>query len=138
MFARHSNQWAPGEHDGTFRGNNAAFVTGRVALEHYWSDSALERATLVKGERIVRALSELAVAFPGVTTRGRGLVHGVVSGDASLAEKVGQAAFDRGLLVETSGSADEVIELMPPLTITGEEIDHGIHLLTVAMEAVCG
>ncbi|WP_280250760.1 hypothetical protein [Nocardia abscessus] len=78
------------------------------------------------------------VAFPGVTTRGRGLVHGVVFGDASLAEKVGQAAFDRGLLVETSGWADDVIKLMPPLTITDEEIEHGIQLLTGAMEAVCG
>ncbi|MGW4325804.1 hypothetical protein ACWEKR_07925 [Nocardia sp. NPDC004573] len=44
-------------------------------------------------------------------------MHGVVFEDASLGEKVAQAAFDRGLLVETSGSADEVVELMPPLTI---------------------
>jgi 4-aminobutyrate aminotransferase-like enzyme len=118
---RRHDQWAPGEHNGTFRGNNAAFVTGRVALEHYWSDSALEPATLANGERIARALDGLAEAFEGVSARGRGLVHGVVFEDASLAEKVGQAAFDRGLLVETSGSAEEVIELMPPLTVTDDD-----------------
>ncbi|NKY30798.1 diaminobutyrate--2-oxoglutarate transaminase [Nocardia gamkensis] len=138
LFKPELDQWSPGEHNGTFRGNNAAFVTGRVALEHYWSDSVLELATLAKGERIARALDGLAEAFEGVSARGRGLVHGVVFEDASLAEKVGQAAFDRGLLVETSGSADEVIKLMPPLTVTDDEIDHGIRLLTGAMEAVCG
>ncbi|MEU2122303.1 diaminobutyrate--2-oxoglutarate transaminase [Nocardia niwae] len=137
LFKPELDQWAPGEHNGTFRGNNAAFVTGRVALEHYWSDSALEAATTAKGERIARALSELAAAFPGVSARGRGLVHGLVFEDASLAEKVGQAAFDRGLLVETSGSADEVVKLMPPLTIAEDEIDHAIRLLAGAMETIC-
>ncbi|MFI5538855.1 diaminobutyrate--2-oxoglutarate transaminase [Nocardia sp. NPDC051900] len=138
LFRPELDQWAPGEHNGTFRGNNAAFVTGRVALEHYWSDSALELATVAKGERIARALGEFVSTFPGVSTRGRGLVHGVVFEDTSLAEKVGRAAFDRGLLVETSGSMDEVIKLMPPLTIADDEIDHGIRLLAAAMEAVCG
>ena len=30
--------WKPAEHNGTFRGNNHAFVTARVALEKFWSD----------------------------------------------------------------------------------------------------
>ncbi|WP_067836437.1 diaminobutyrate--2-oxoglutarate transaminase [Nocardia lijiangensis] len=138
LFKPELDQWAPGEHNGTFRGNNPAFVTAEVALRHYWSDDALERATLAKGERIEEALARVAAAFPGVSTRGRGLVHGIVFEDPSLAGKVCQVAFDRGLLVETSGSVDEVVKLLPPLTITDDELDRGLDLLTAAVDTVCG
>ncbi|MFE9580475.1 diaminobutyrate--2-oxoglutarate transaminase [Nocardia sp. NPDC006044] len=131
------DQWTPGEHNGTFRGNNAAFVTARVALEHYWSDQRLEHATRAKGARIERDLTELAATVPGARVRGRGLVHGLAFDDASLAGKVCQSAFDRGLLVETSGAAGEVVKLMPPLTITDAEIGHGLGLLADAVTEVC-
>ncbi|WP_433522564.1 diaminobutyrate--2-oxoglutarate transaminase [Nocardia pseudovaccinii] len=138
LFKPELDQWAPGEHNGTFRGNNAAFVTGRVALEHYWSDSTLEISTVAKGERTARALAEIAAAFPGVSTRGRGLVHGIVFEEASCAGKVSQLAFERGLLVETSGSADEVVKLLPPLTISEDELDRGLSLLAGAVGEICG
>ncbi|WP_069159868.1 diaminobutyrate--2-oxoglutarate transaminase [Nocardia altamirensis] len=137
LFAPELDQWAPGEHNGTFRGNNAAFVTARIALEHYWSDAALEQATLVKGARIARELTELAATVPGAQVRGRGLVQALAFDDPSLTGKVCQAAFDRGLLVETSGATGQVVKLMPPLTITDAEIDHGLELLTAAVRAVC-
>ena len=35
------DQWSPGEHNGTFRGNNLAFVTATVALRKFWHDDAL-------------------------------------------------------------------------------------------------
>ncbi|WP_435592000.1 diaminobutyrate--2-oxoglutarate transaminase [Nocardia sp. bgisy118] len=138
LFKSELDQWAPGEHNGTFRGNNPAFVTAEVALRHYWSDDALERATLAKGERIEKALARVAAAYPGVSARGRGLVHGIVFEDPSLAGKVCQVAFDRGLLVETSGSVDEVVKLLPPLTIGEDELDRGLDLLIAAVAAVCG
>ncbi|MEU4315981.1 diaminobutyrate--2-oxoglutarate transaminase [Nocardia sp. NPDC024068] len=129
--------WSPGEHNGTFRGNNPSFVTAQVALEHYWSDDVLEKATLAKGKRVAAALNEVAVAVPGVSTRGRGLVHGLVFEDASQAVKVCQVAFDRGLLTETSGASDEVVKLLPPLTIADDELDQGLHILSDAVETVC-
>ncbi|MEU0540789.1 diaminobutyrate--2-oxoglutarate transaminase [Nocardia sp. NPDC005978] len=131
--------WAPGEHNGTFRGNNAAFVTGEVALRHYWSDNALETATLAKGELIRRHLSDLAAEFQGISTRGRGLVHGLVfENDASEAAKVSRIAFELGLLVETSGPCEEVVKLLPPLTTTEQELSHGLGLLSQAVEIVRG
>ncbi|MEV6430240.1 diaminobutyrate--2-oxoglutarate transaminase [Nocardia sp. NPDC051463] len=138
LFRPELDQWAPGEHNGTFRGNNPAFVTARVALEHYWSDGALQKAVLAKGERTAQVLAELVAPFPGLSTRGRGLVHGVVFEDASQAGKVCQLVFERGLLVETSGSADEVVKLMPPLTITDDELERGLALLAGAVEVICG
>ncbi|UGT44958.1 diaminobutyrate--2-oxoglutarate transaminase [Nocardia yamanashiensis] len=138
LFRPELDQWAPGEHNGTFRGNNPAFVTATTALRHYWSDDALEVATLAKGDRVERALTGLVSGFDGVSARGRGMVHGIVFDDASQASKVCEAAFDRGLLVETSGPEDEVVKLLPPLTITESELDHGLELLSASMDAVCG
>ncbi|WP_330182776.1 diaminobutyrate--2-oxoglutarate transaminase [Nocardia sp. NBC_01503] len=130
------DQWSPGEHNGTFRGNNAAFITGEVALTHYWSDNRMELDTLAKGERIRQHLTTLTTDFQGISTRGRGMVHGLVFDDASQAAKVCRIAFELGLLVETSGSTDEVVKLLPPLTATADEIGHGLGILTRAVEIV--
>ncbi|NNH70638.1 diaminobutyrate--2-oxoglutarate transaminase [Nocardia uniformis] len=137
LMKRELDVWAPGEHNGTFRGNNPAFITATAALEHFWSDDTLQTATQVKGERARRALSGLAAAYDGLSTRGRGMVQGLVFDDASQAGKVTQVAFEHGLLVETSGAEDEVVKLLPPLTITGAELDHGLEILASAVDAVC-
>ncbi|MBF6348312.1 MULTISPECIES: diaminobutyrate--2-oxoglutarate transaminase [Nocardia] len=137
LFKPEHDVWSPGEHNGTFRGNNPSFVTAQVALEHYWSDDVLEKSTGTKGKRVATALNDIAVAVPGISTRGRGLVHGLVFDDASQAGKVCQVAFERGLLAETSGASDEVVKLLPPLTITDDELDHGLRILGDAVETVC-
>ncbi|WP_063066485.1 diaminobutyrate--2-oxoglutarate transaminase [Nocardia violaceofusca] len=138
LMKRELDQWAPGEHNGTFRGNNPAFVTARVALEEYWCDDRLELATLARGERVRAALARVADAVGGLSTRGRGLVHGLVFDDASEAGKVSRVAFEEGLLVETSGACDEVVKLLPPLTISDSELDHGLEILARAVDIVCG
>jgi diaminobutyrate-2-oxoglutarate transaminase len=131
--------WKPGEHNGTFRGINPAFVTGTAALRAYWQDTALEQATAAKGRRIAAALTALARSVPGsaIRARGRGLAHGLAFNDGEQARKVSSAAFERGLLVETAGPRDEVIKLLPPLTVTDAELDQGLALLADAVHAVC-
>jgi diaminobutyrate-2-oxoglutarate transaminase len=132
------DQWTPGEHNGTFRGNNPAFVTATAALEHYWSDGRLTESTVAKGDRIQRSFTELVDRYPGISTRGRGLVQGLVFEEASEAGKVCHAAFEQGLLVETSGADSEVVKLLPPLTITDDELDHGLGVLARSVDAVRG
>jgi diaminobutyrate-2-oxoglutarate transaminase len=131
--------WKPGEHNGTFRGVNPAFVTGTTALHAYWRDKTLERGTLAKGQRIHAALTALAQSVSGtpMKPRGRGLAHGLAFEHGEPARKVSSAAFERGLLVETAGPKDEVIKLLPPLTATDAEIDQGLALLADAVQAVC-
>jgi diaminobutyrate-2-oxoglutarate transaminase len=113
-------------------------VTAKVALEHYWSDNQLEESTKVKGEQIRRSFTVLSDRFEGVSTRGRGLVQGLVFADSSEAGKVSKIAFERGLLVETSGADDEVVKLLPPLTITSDELDHGLGILDHAVATARG
>ncbi|MFD4180503.1 diaminobutyrate--2-oxoglutarate transaminase [Rhodococcus sp. NPDC058514] len=129
--------WAPGEHNGTFRGNNPAFVTATAAIEQYWTDDALARSTAAKGKRISQIFANLSDRFDGVSTRGRGMVQGLVFDDPGRAVKVCGLAFDEGLLAETSGPSDEVVKLLPPLTITEAELDHGLSILAEATAKVC-
>ncbi len=136
LFKPELDVWTPGEHNGTFRGNNPAFVTAAAALEHFWADDTLARNTAAKGERVALTLSELAGRYPGLSSRGRGLVQGLAFEDASMAGKVSQIAFDAGLLVETSGPTDEVVKLLPPLTISDEELELGLTRLAQCVEFV--
>jgi diaminobutyrate-2-oxoglutarate transaminase len=132
------DQWGPGEHNGTFRGHNPAFVTATAALREFWTDDTLERSTIAKGERVETALSELAASSEGVelTPKGRGLARGLSFSQPELAAKSCAAAFERGLLVETSGPSDEVMKLMPPLTISDAELDEGLAVVSDAVRAV--
>lgn len=130
--------WAPGEHNGTFRGNNLAFVTATAALREFWSDDTLHRATLAKGERVGAAFEALAAASQAVTLtpKGRGLARGLSFEQPELAAKACAAAFERGLLMETAGPNDEVMKIMPALTITEDELDEGLALMADSVRAV--
>ncbi|SDP02117.1 diaminobutyrate-2-oxoglutarate transaminase [Actinopolyspora xinjiangensis] len=128
--------WEPGEHNGTFRGNNPALVTATEALRWYWSDDELERATLAKGERVGEALLELGAEYPGLLSKGRGLARGLGFAEPEMAGKVSKAAFDRGMILETSGPGDEVVKVMPPLTVSDEELERGIRILRDSVRSV--
>jgi diaminobutyrate-2-oxoglutarate transaminase len=130
--------WKAGEHSGTFRGVNPAFVTGAAALRAYWSDQGMERRTLARGKRIAAALAELSDAVrTRIRPRGRGMAHGLAFEHSGLAGKVASKAFECGLLVETCGEAGEVVKLLPPLTTSDSELDQGLALLAEAVRAVC-
>jgi diaminobutyrate-2-oxoglutarate transaminase len=134
LFRPELDVWAPGEHSGTFRGFDPALVTGAAALRTYWrSDGALEKRTAANGEVVAAALGEIADGWPGARVRGRGLAHGLEFGQPGLAQKVAAAAFDLGLLVETAGPGDQVVKLMPPLTISYDELALGLSLLGKAV-----
>jgi len=137
LFRPDLDVWESGEHNGTFRGYNPAFVTATTALRTYWTDDTLERGTVAKGERIGEVLTELADRRPGVSARGRGLARGLAFEQAELARKVCTAAFERGLLVETAGPNGEVAKLMPPLTITDGDLDEGLATFADAVGAIC-
>jgi diaminobutyrate-2-oxoglutarate transaminase len=132
------DQWGPGEHNGTFRGHNPAFVTATAALRTFWADDALERGTIAKGERVEAALTELAAASQAVelTPKGRGLARGLAFSQPELAAKTCAAAFERGLLMETAGPSDEVMKIMPPLTISDAELDEGMDVVAESVRSV--
>jgi diaminobutyrate-2-oxoglutarate transaminase len=129
------DRWAPGEHNGTFRGNCLAFVAGAAALETYWRDDRLVESTRCKGERVGERLAAIAAEHPGLglTCRGRGLMRGLHCPDPELAARAGRLAWNLGLIVERCGPHDEVLKVMPPLTIPDEDLDLGLGLLARAV-----
>lgn len=126
--------WQPGEHNGTFRGFAPAFATATAAIETFWTDDAFAREVQAKAAKLEAGLQQIA-EHSGATLRGRGMLRGVRFEDPAVAGRAAAAAFELGLLVETSGSNDEVIKLMPPLTITDEQLERGIALLDRAVRA---
>lgn len=124
--------WQPGAHSGTFRGNNLAFECAAEAIEQFWTTDEFERATRNKGLVVFEELQRLALLYPdaGLQVRGRGLMIGLASTSRpKLAGEVSRLAFERGVIVETSGGKGEVLKLLPPLMIEDD-------LLTSALAAI--
>jgi diaminobutyrate-2-oxoglutarate transaminase len=128
--------WDPGEHNGTFRGHNPAFVTGTAALD-FWEGEGLTPEIERKAARVTEVLDQLIADHPELEgeRRGRGLFQGLAASEG-FAKKVTAKAFELGLLVETSGPEDEVVKLLPPLTIEDELLEEGLQLLTKAVVEV--
>jgi diaminobutyrate-2-oxoglutarate transaminase len=129
LFRRELDVWAPGEHNGTFRGHNPAFITATAALEKYWENNDFSVETAAKGELVRARLDEIAARYDGVSARGRGMAQGLKFEDEARASQVCRAAFDRGALMETSGPSDEVVKLLPPLTTSPGDLETGLDIL---------
>ena len=138
LFRRDLDVWTPGEHNGTFRGHNPAFVTATKALETYWRDSTFSDETLTKGQLVRDHLEKMAANRDGISARGRGMVQGLKFEDPDLAGAVCKEAFSRGLLAETSGPADEVVKLLPPLTTSEADLTAGLEVLDESISAALG
>jgi diaminobutyrate-2-oxoglutarate transaminase len=128
--------WKPGEHSGTFRGNNFAFVTAAEALS-YWEDSTFSNSVKERSQQAINLLEKMARNHPEAkaSVRGRGLIQGVVCGMDGLAAKISQAAFERGLIIETAGPKDEALKVLPCLTVTQSELEEGVAILEESLEA---
>jgi len=134
MFRPELDQWKPGEHNGTFRGNNHAFVTATAALEHFWQDDELCRHVQDNASLLTRRLTEIADSLPKNTVqlKGRGIMQGLSCPDGEMASSISAASFKRGLVIETSGSEGQVVKCLCPLTIKSEELNAGFDILQAA------
>ena len=127
--------WTPAEHNGTFRGNNHAFVTARIALEKFWRDETFGKSVKAKGEHLKLRLGAIA-AQHDLTVRGRGMMMGINAESGEVAAAVCEQCFDNGLIIETSGSHDEVVKVLCPLTIDIAQLDQGLDIIENAFQAV--
>ena len=135
VLKRSLDVWKPGEHNGTFRGNNHAFVTATAALERYWATPDFAQEVRAKGEHIKARLQAMADRFSNhlLDVRGRGMMIGVRCVDPKRAAAVTAIAYQHGLIIERAGPDDEVIKCMMPLTTSYAELDEGLDILERAM-----
>ena len=132
------DQWKPGEYNGTFRGNNLAFVTSTVAMREYWANDDLAKEVTRKGTVVEYRFKQMARAYQdaGIEAeeRGRGLMRGLDIVDGELADELVTECFEQGLVIETCGPAGQVIKCLCPLLITDDELNKGLDILEAAVQ----
>ncbi len=133
LVAPEHDQWRPGQHNGTFRGNNHAMLTASVALHKFWADDTFATQAAARGQRVTEALTRIAAQVPGARVKGRGMFMGVDVGTTQLAASARANAFKHGLVIESAGPNDEVLKVMAPLTTPDALLDEGLDILAQAV-----
>lgn len=137
LFKRELDIWGPAEHNGTFRGNNLAFVAAKDALK-YWETDDFSNEIDEKAKLISDFTKRVVTTYPELLAeqKGRGLMQGVECGLDDVAGEICEEAFKRGLLMETSGPKDEVFKFLPPLVIDEAGLQKGFDIIIDCIETV--
>lgn len=137
LLKKDLDQWKAGEHNGTFRGNNHAFVTATAALEHFWSDGAFARSVRAKSRLLSDRLHRIVFRHGpnSLHVKGRGMMVGINCPDGEIAEEICRQSFEQGLILETCGSNSEVVKCLCPLTISKEQLNTAMDILDEAFRA---
>jgi len=115
--------FSPGTHGTTFGGNPLAMNVAQAVLSHVFEPAFLQQVQ----ELSAYFVTQLKVHLPSTyTIQGRGLLLGISCGEAEVATYI-TAAEEKGLLLVSAGP--NVIRLLPPLTVTKEEIDDAVAIL---------
>ena len=127
--------WQPGEHTGTFRGNQLAFVTATAAIDLFATEEIEDRVA-AHSALISTWLQRLD---PRLGHRGIGAMWGVDTAASdptgTLARDVARRCFNDGLVIERTGRNDTVLKILPPLTISELILDEGLDILHAAVRS---
>lgn len=120
MKERVAEVMSPGDHGSTFAGNPLVCHAACTVFDII-NDAAFLGDVTSKGDALRDGLRKVTSDNPHVQdVRGVGLITGVqLDGPAG---SLVNAARDQGLLIITAGAGD-IIRMVPPLTVTMEEID---------------
>lgn len=131
LFKPELDIWTPGEHNGTFRGNQLAMVAARAGLE-YMLDHQIEKEA-VRKEAIIHDYLMHHISGEDAQIRGIGCIFGIDVGSGERAAAITKACFENGLIIERAGRDNRVIKLMPALTIPDELLIKGMDIIKHAM-----
>lgn len=128
------DQWKPGEHTGTFRGNNLAFVAATKALT-YWENDDFAASIRHKGRIMEEELTRIAnkYAHLEIGLRGLGMVWGLDFPQPGFASATSREAFKNKLIIELAGADDSVLKFLPALTIEEETLREGMAVIDKAI-----
>lgn len=137
MIRPELDRWSPGEHTGTFRGHQLAFVTAAAALEVFFGED-IEARTRTNGAYVAERLAfEVARLDPSLEYRGLGMIWGLdtasIDPTGEFAARVAKDCFSQRLIVERVGRADTVLKLLPPLTVSEDELAAGMDVIVASV-----
>ncbi|QEV17111.1 acetylornithine transaminase [Streptomyces alboniger] len=124
-FGAAAELFKPGHHGTTFGGNPVACAAGLAVVDTIAAEGLLEN-TKRAGEKLRDGIESLGHPLVG-HVRGSGLLLGIVLTEP-LAPRAQQAAQDAGFLV--NAPAPDVVRLMPPLNVRGDEVDAFLRALS--------
>jgi 4-aminobutyrate aminotransferase len=134
----------PGSQGGTYGGNAVAAAAGVATLEVIAEENLVENAR-IRGDQMLRGLSELAPKFPQIgNVRGIGLMAGIEfvddagTPDSGSAAAVQQACIPEQLLTLTCGPLGNIVRLIPALVVTEDEMATGLNRFEAALTAALG
>lgn len=131
------DKWSPGEHNGTFRGNQLAFVSGAAALEK-WPKLDIEGQVREKSRLLEQGARELIERFDNrLALRGMGMIWGIdfsCVDDPDLIERILATCFENGLILENCGRKGQVMKFLPPLVASEAELKEGLDIIRDAMQ----
>jgi len=130
----------PGEHNGTFRGNQLGFV-GAVAGFDYMIKNDMLGGVNKKSKIIENFLNNKIKAIDErIITRGIGMIWAMDFSaiDPALSLTVMKKCFENKLIIERAGSNDCVVKIMPPLTIGESELEEGLKIIEASIKSVLG
>jgi len=129
-------RWPTGAHGSTFGGNPVSCAAALATLDVLEEEGCYGRVRVL-GERALLRLRALADSHPGliVDVRGAGLMIGVELAGKEAAEAIQARCLDEGLIVLLCGPGENILRLIPPLTVSDEELDLGISILAGALRS---
>jgi len=126
------DRWPNGTHGSTFGGNPVSCAAAVATIEVLETEGLYDRANVL-GDRARSALRALRSPHV-VEVRGVGAMIGVELADKATAERVQRRCFTDGVIVLTCGPDGNVLRLIPPLTMSDDELDHGLAVLAKAIQ----
>lgn len=130
--------WEPGQHTGTFRGNQLSLIAGRTGLEMY-NSLHLEAEVQRKGCIIEEFLrTEIAPLDSRISFRGIGLIWGIdfTAFAKDVTKPLIAACFKNGLIIERVGRNNNVLKIMPPLVIEDETLLKGLQKIKQSLKEI--
>ncbi len=137
LFRRELDIWKAGQHTGTFRGNNLAFVSASVALD-YWKDDRFSKDIFRKGALLSDRLHAICARYPQLNAevRGRGFIYGMAVDPPEIAKQITMECFKNKLIMELAGARNNVIKFLAPLIIPDEVLMEGLDILDASIGSV--
>lgn len=126
---------------GTYGGNAVACAAGVATIRAMRDEKMLENAT-DKGIQLMTGLRKLQEEYPQIgDVRGKGLMVGtefIVDGSQAkakpLVKEVIHRVEEKGMLLLSCGTYDNTLRWIPPLNVTGEQINDGLKIFGEALK----
>ncbi len=127
-----ADAFEPGDHGCTFGGNPLACAVALTVIDEIEKNSILDEVDF-KAHYLIDKLNDMKNKYSVIEEiRGQGLILGIKL--TVPAKDLVNKAMEKGLLLV--GAGEQVVRLVPPLTVTGDEIDEALKIIATSLNEI--